>query len=86
MSKYAVMLFHTEMELGKGNTPGNWINTQNFITDDPKKALFLYSEIPCPASQLIKAEDDYELKCKMGEMILNFMDEEWLNKELYPTL
>lgn len=86
MSKFAVMLFKTGLELGTMTEPGVWVNYNNIYTDDPTEALYLYSEIPCPASQLIKGTDEYDLQCKMGEMILNFQNEDWLNENLYPYL
>ena len=86
MSKYAVMLFHTELELGLSNTPGRWVNTHTYYFDDGAEALYWYANTPNPASQLITAEDDEELKAKCGEMILNYQDESWLNTNLYPYL
>ena len=84
--KYAVMLFYTEIELGVSSTPNKWINTENYYFDNGTEALMTYAEIPCPASQLIEAEDDFELKCKMGEMILNFQNQKWLDENLYPYI
>ena len=86
MSKYALMLFETELKLGVSTTPNKWVNTANYVFEDGLEALNTYANTPCPASQLIEAEDDYELKCKMGEMILNYQDEEWLNENLYPFI
>lgn len=86
MSKYAVMLFETEMELGISSTPGKWVNTHNFYYDDGGLALYKYANTPCPASQLIEGKDDYELHAKMGEMIINYQDNNWLNQHLYPYL
>lgn len=86
MSKYAVMFFSTELELGLSNAPGRWINTGIYYTDDGVKALSKYANTPNPASQLIVADDEYELKSKIGEMILNYQDEDWLNENLYPYL
>lgn len=86
MSKYALMLFETELKLGISSTPNKWVNTANYIFENGLEALNAYANTPCPASQLIEAEDDYELKCKMGEMMLNYQNEEWLNENLYPFL
>lgn len=85
-TKFAVMLFYTQLELGISNKPNQWVNTSNVVFDDPLLALEYYANTKCPASQIIKAKDDYELQCKIGEMILNYMDEKWLNKNLYPYL
>ena len=86
MSKYAIMFFSTEIELGMSNTPGKWVNYRTFYTDDGSLALYTYANTPNPASQLIVADDEYELKSKIGEMILNYQDDDWLNQNLYPYL
>ena len=84
--KFAVMLFETEMNLGNSNCPNKWVNTHNYYFENGTEALNCYAETPCPASQLIEAKDDFELKCKMGEMMMNFRDEQWLNENLYPYI
>jgi len=84
--KYAVMLFETEINLGVSVTPNRWVNYRNIYFDNGIEALDCYANTRCPASQLVDGVDDYELQCKMGEMMLNYMDEEWLNKNLYPFM
>ena len=84
--KYAVMLFETEINLGVSVTPNKWVNYRNIYFDNGIEALDCYANTCCPASQLVDGADDYELQCKMGEMMLNYMDEEWLNKNLYPFM
>jgi len=86
MSKYAVMFFDTELNLGISNTPEKWVNFNNYFTDDGFIALEVYANTRCPASQLIKAKDDEELKKLMDEMINKFKNKDWLNNELYPFL
>lgn len=86
MSKYAVMCFDTEINLGVSSHPNKWVNTRNYYYNNGAEAVIAYANIPCPASQLIQAVDDYELKCKMGEMMNNFRDEDWLEEHLYPFL
>ena len=83
MKQYAVMLFETELHEGISQNPNRWVNTKNYVTDNPYQALTLYSEIRCPASQFIEAEDEYELRCKMGEMMHNFADVQWVNENIY---
>lgn len=80
------MQFRTELELGVSNHPGKWVNTVNTFYNDGATALDAYANTPCPASQLIQGTDEYDLKAKMGEMMLNYRDEEWLNEHLYPYL
>lgn len=86
MKHYAVMCFSTEMELGLSNKPEVWVNTKNFLYTNPLEALYAYSDIPCPASQLIDADSEEELKQKMEEMKTNFTSKDWLNEHLYPYL
>lgn len=85
-NRFAVMLFETEISLGISNTPNKWVNTKNILFKNGSKALECYANTPCPASQLVAAKDDYALQCKMGEMILNYQNEKWLNDNLYPYL
>lgn len=55
---------------------GNVIITENF-----SRALFLYSETKCPASQIVEAGSYDELYAKMEEMENDFKNPEWV-KEL----
>ena len=80
------MLFETELRLGVSNNPNKWVNTTNYYFNNGTEALECYANTPNPASQLIEATDDYELKCKMGEMMINYRNENWLNENLYPYL
>lgn len=86
MSKYAVMLFKTELELGISNKPEQWINYYTFFTDNSYKALEYYANTPCPASQLIKAEKGEDIDQLIEEMKNNYKDKKWLNENLYPFL
>ena len=54
---------------------GNIVRTTDSLT-----ALTLYSEIPCPASQLIEANSEEELEAKIEEMKHNFKNSEWIAK------
>jgi hypothetical protein len=83
---YAVMLFETEIEHNGVGEPNKWVNTSNAYFENGSKALEYYTNTPCPASQLIDATDKEELRAKMGQMILNYMDSDWLDKNLYPYL
>lgn len=80
------MLFETEMNLGISNNPNKWVNLKNLYFNDSLSALEAYANIPNPASQLVEANDDYELQCKMGEMMINYRDDSWLNENLYPYI
>ena len=48
-------------------------------TTDSLVALSLYSETPCPASQLIEADSEIELEAKIEEMKQNFKNPEWVS-------
>lgn len=79
---FALMLFYRGYEIGLPN--GNvWVNTRNIFYDDPMAALDAYTNTPCPASQLIEAHTEEELKQKMKQMLLNYKDEKWLEENLY---
>ena len=54
---------------------GNIVRTTDLLT-----ALTLYSEIPCPASQLIEANSEKELEAKIQAMIQNFKNPKWVSK------
>lgn len=83
---YAIMLFFTEMELGISNVPNQWVNIRNLFFTDGLSALNAYTNIKCPASQLIDADTRDELYSMMKNMMNNFNNQDWLNNELYPTL
>lgn len=83
---YAVMMFHTALELELPDAkPGQWINTNTvYCGEDGARALYIYANTPCPASQLIYANSEEELAYKHAEMIENFQNQEWLETNLYP--
>ena len=66
--------------------PNRWVNIENKYFDNGSEALNYYTNYGSQFSELIDADDMYELKCKMGEMMLNYRDEEWLNKNVYPRI
>lgn len=84
--KYAVMLFDTEVNLGVSIHPNRWVNVENKYFDNGAEALHYYTHSGSQFSEIIDAEDMYELQCKMGEMMLNYRNEEWLNKNVYPRI
>lgn len=73
---FAVMLFQQGWEIGD-ESPENarrFFNTRNFVFTDPSAALAYYSNIPCPASQLIEASNPDELVARMESRIRDFQD------------
>lgn len=83
---YAVMLFETELNLGKSSIPNKWVNVRNIITDNGVEALTLYSNIPNPASQIVDAKNLDELESNMQNMINNYNNPQWLEENLYPYI
>ena len=83
---YALMLFYTELELGISQKPNVWLNFGNQYYESGSQALEAYANTPCPASQLIDAQDKDELLVKMNDMLHNFNNPKWLEENLYPTL
>ncbi len=81
--KYAVMLFDTEVNLGVSAHPNKWVNIENKYFDNGAEALKYYIHSGNRFSEIIDAEDTYELQCKMGEMMLNYRDEQWVNNHVY---
>ena len=59
---------------------------ENKYFDNGAEALNYYTHLGSQFSEIIDAEDMYELQCKMGEMMLNYRNEEWLNKNVYPRI
>ena len=84
--KYAVMLFDTEVNLGVSIHPNKWVNVENKYFGNGAEALHYYTHSPSQFSELIDAEDMYELQCKMGEMLINYMDDAWLNEHVYTRI
>lgn len=80
---YAVMTFDTELNLGISNKPNQWVNIKNYYFNDKLEALYFYINNNTQAAELIVAEDTYELKTRIGQMILNYKNENWLNDNLY---
>lgn len=84
---YALMLFETEKTLGISQNPNKWINIKTIdFKDDGEKALFMFCNIPNPASQLLDAESEEELEQQKIQMLQNFNDQNWLNENLYPYI
>lgn len=84
--RYALMLFETEVNLGISNTPNKWVNYANRFFTNGLQALEAYSNIPCPASQLVDGRTPEELEKAMTEMLVHFSDDKWLEENLYPCL
>lgn len=86
---FSVMMFYRNGELGiprEVADPNEWNNTRCVDTEDGQLALNVYANTPCPASQLIEAQSREELEAKKKQMIDNFKNKEWLDKNLYPYL
>lgn len=77
---FVVMEFETEISLGVSSKPNVWVNTHNTYFTDSVQALHHYMHTNATMADIVGAEDEYTLQCKMGEMILNFMDSEWVSK------
>jgi len=77
---YVVMLFENEYHLGISDNSNKWINTFNRYFTDGGKALEYYANTPCPASQIIDADNIKELLVEMQKMINNFNNQDFLNQ------
>lgn len=83
---HVVMLFNTEFELGISNDDSKYINTANQYFTDGALALDYYANTKNPASQLITAKTLESLIKQMNQMIQNYNNQQWLNKNLLPYL
>lgn len=79
MKYYAFMPFWPEV-MDERPTDGDYILGNIVRTTDSLTALTLYSETPCPASQLIEAYSEEELEAMIEEMIQNFKNPKWVSK------
>nr|UVX61146.1 MAG: hypothetical protein [Bacteriophage sp.] len=78
MKYYAFMPFwHWPEVMDERPTDGDYILGNIVRTADSLTALTLYSETPCPASQLIEANSEEELEAKI---------EEWRAKDIRQAL
>ena len=48
--------------------------------------LNAYANTMCPASQIIEAINDADFERKVNELKQNFLNEEWLEKNIYPYI
>ena len=84
---WCVMQFFDEYELGiPATNPKDttiWINTRNAYFHNGALALDYYTNTPCEHSQLIDATDIDDLIKQRNQMLLNFQDTDWLNKNIY---
>lgn len=86
---FAVMMFWQNRDRGipeEVADPNDWENTATINFENAQAALECYANTPCPASQLIEANSWKELEEKKTQMVANFKNKEWLNKNLYPYL
>lgn len=81
MEFYSVMLFYSEAEIGMSGNFNRFIHSKDIdCGNNGQKALDLYSNIMCPASQLIEADSLKELNLKKKEMVENFNNSSWVEE------
>lgn len=85
---YAVAFFYSAQEIGIDadviTEPFIYRNTAVF--NNKTDQLNCYANTMCPASQLLEANTEKELKEKIRELRNNFRNNEWLEKNIYPYL
>lgn len=52
----------------------------------PGQAMYVYANVPNPASQLIEAEDEVQLQVKVLKNIENMSNFDWVEKNIDPYL
>nr|DAD59490.1 MAG TPA: hypothetical protein [Bacteriophage sp.] len=86
MKYYAFMPFYHWSEIMDEKQDDEFILGNVVITDNSTEALVLYAETPCPASQLIEADNLDTLHFKINQMVQNFKDESWLKEYIYSCI
>lgn len=85
---YAVAFFYSAQEIGIDadviTEPFIYRNTAVF--NNKTDQLNCYANTMCPASQLLEANTEKELKKKIRKLRDNFRNNEWLEKNIYPYL
>lgn len=85
---YAVAFFYSAQEIGIDadviTEPFIYRNTAVF--NNKTDQLICYANTRCPASQLLEANTEKELKEKIRKLRNNFRNNEWLEKNIYPYL
>lgn len=85
---YAVAFFYSAQEIGIDadviTEPFIYRNTAVF--NNKTDQLDCYANTMCPASQLLEANTEKELKEKIRKLRNNFRNNEWLEKNIYPYL
>lgn len=85
---YAVAFFYSAQEIGIDTDvitePFIYRNTAVF--NNKTDQLNCYANTMCPASQLLEANTEKELKEKIRKLRDNFRNNEWLEKNIYPYL
>jgi hypothetical protein len=85
---YAVAFFYSAQEIGIDadviTEPFIYRNTAVF--NNKTDQLNCYANTMCPASQLLEANTEKELKEKIRKLRNNFRNNEWLEKNIYPYL
>lgn len=85
---YAVAFFYSAQEIGIDadviTEPFIYRNTAVF--NNKTDQLNCYANTMCPASQLLEANTEKELKEKIRKLRDNFRNNEWLEKNIYPYL
>lgn len=86
MKYYAFMTFYHWSEIMDEKQDSEFVLSNVIITKNSTIATSLYAETPCPASQLIEADNLDTLGFKVNQMIQNFKDKSWLKENIYPYL
>lgn len=89
MSKfYAVAFFYSAQEIGidTDTITEPFIYHNTVVFNNKTDQLNCYANTICPASQLLEANTEKELKEKIQKLRDNFRNNEWLEKNLYPYL
>lgn len=84
---YAVILFYLKSEIGdlEPGEKDHYVGKPVYF-NDAQSSLDFYANTPNPASQHLIANSKEDLENQIKQMIENYQDETWLEKNLYPFM
>ena len=83
---YAVALFYSVQEIGIESSKEPFIYHRTVVFKNRTEQIQYYANTMCPASQMLEADTEEELKEKIQQLCNNFKDNAWLEKNIYPYL
>ena len=83
---YAVAMFYSAQEIGIEPSEEPFIYHRTVVFKNRTEQIQYYANTMCPASQMLEADTEEELKEKIQQLRNNFKGNAWLEKNIYPYL